>query len=375
MLTLKEIYMIIGVPREIKTDEYRVSLLPVGAHLLKQDGHQVLVERDCGVGCGFSNEAYEQAGAEIVDTPEEIFERSDLILGVKEPQKVEYQERMRKGQLVFTYLHYAADEELTRGCMESGATTIAYETLFDANGRLPLLTPMSEVAGKMSTQEGAKFLERPMLGRGILLGGVAGVAPAEVLVLGGGVVGTEAAKMAAGLGANVTIMDISLDRLRYLDDIMPANVQTVFCDPHAVEKYLKTADLVIGAVLIPGGAAPKLVRREHLPMMKDGAVIVDVAVDQGGCCETTRATTHTDPVFVIDGVVHYCVANMPGAVSHTSTLALCNATFPYVRQLANLGVDGFAALSAGHAAGVNTRDGKIVNKTVADTFPHLPSSC
>ena len=365
--------MIIGVPREIKTAEYRVSLLPVGAHLLIEDGHEVLVERDCGIGCGFSNEEYEAAGAKIIDTPEEIFERADMIMGVKEPQKVEYQERMRPGQILFTYLHYAADEELTKGCLESGSTTIAYETLFDAQGRLPLLTPMSEVAGKMATQEGAKFLERPMQGRGVLLGGVAGVAPGEVLVLGGGIVGTEAAKMAAGLGANVTIMDISLDRLRYLDDVMPANVQTVFCDPHSVEKYIKTADLVIGAVLIPGGAAPKLIRKEHLPMMKQGAVIVDVAVDQGGCCETTKPTTHTDPVFVIDGVVHYCVANMPGAVSHTSSLALCNATLPYARQLANLGVEGFAALSEGHAAAVNTRDGKIVNKTVADTFPHLPS--
>lgn len=362
--------MIIGVPKEIKLDEYRVSLLPVGAHLLKDDGHTVLIEKDAGVASGFENEAYIQAGAEIIDTPDEIFTKADMIIGVKEPQPVEIK-RTRLGQIIFTYFHFAASRELTEGFLKTCATAVAYETLYDSNGQLPLLTPMSEVAGKMSVQEGAKYLERPMMGRGILLGGVAGVQPANVLILGGGVVGTAAAKMAAGLGANVTIMDISLDRLRYLDDVMPANVTTVYCDPHAVRDHLLMADLVIGAVLVPGGLAPMLVTKSDLTNMKDGSVIIDVAVDQGGCFETTKATTHGDPIYIIDGVVHYCVANMPGAVSRTSSQALCNATLPYARELARLGVDDFAAISKGRAAAINIREGKILSDPVAESFPDL----
>jgi alanine dehydrogenase len=366
--------MIVGVPCEIKSDEYRISLLPVGAQLLKEDGHTVLIEKDAGLGSGFDNEAYTAVGAELIDTPEEIFERADMIVGVKEPQPVEI-EMSRPGQIMFTYFHFAASRELTEGFLNSGATAVAYETLEDADGRLPLLTPMSEVAGKMSIQEGAKYLERPMMGRGVLLGGVVGVAPAQVLILGGGIVGTAAARVAAGMGANVTIMDINLDRLRYLDDVMPANITTVYCDPHVVQRYLEYADLVIGAVLIPGGRAPKLVRREHLPTMKAGSVVVDVAVDQGGCTEMTRPTTHGEPTFIVDDVVFYCVANMPGAVGRTSSQALCNATLPYARQLAKLGVEGFAKISAGHAAAINTKDGKITNTPVAEAFEDLPSAC
>jgi alanine dehydrogenase len=357
--------MIVGVPREIKTHEYRVSLLPVGAHLLRQDGHQVLVESGAGLGCGYADADYEAAGATLVDSAEAVFSRADMIVKVKEPQPSEI-DLIRSGQIVFTYFHFAASRELTEGFLATGATAVAYETLTDSQGRLPLLTPMSEVAGKMSIQEGAKYLEKPMMGRGILLGGVAGVAPAYVLILGGGVVGSSAARMAAGLGANVAIMDINLDRLRYLDDVMPANVTTVYCDPHAVAEYLQYADLVVGAVLIPGGRAPMLVKRDQLASMKPGAVIVDVCIDQGGCIETARPTTHSEPTYIVDGVVHYCVANMPGAVGRTSSQALCNATLPYARQLARLGTDGFAAQSPGHAAAVNIRDGEITNEAVAE---------
>ena len=261
---------------------------------------------------------------------------------------------------------------MTEGCLQAGIAALAYETLEDRQGKLPLLTPMSEVAGKMSIQEGAKYLERPMMGRGILLGGVAGVAPANVLILGGGVVGVNAADVAAGMGANVIIMDINLDRLRYLDQIMPANVTTVYCDPHMVENYAVRADLVIGAVLIPGGRAPMLISRSVVSKMKTGSVIVDICVDQGGCIETSRPTTHHEPTFVVDGVVHYCVTNIPGAVSRTSSQALCNATLPYVRQLASLGVDGFAAVDAGRAAALNIREGRIVHKVVSHVFPDLP---
>ncbi|MBN1943094.1 MAG: alanine dehydrogenase [Phycisphaerae bacterium] len=365
--------MIVGVPREIKSDEYRVSLLPVGAHLLTEDGHRVLVESGAGLGSGFADESYASAGAEIVSSAEEIFSRAEMIVKVKEPQPVEIG-RMRAGQVVFTYFHFAASRELTEGCLRSGATAVAYETLCDGAGRLPLLTPMSEVAGKMSIQEGAKYLERPMMGRGILLGGVAGVAPANVLILGGGVVGSSAARMAAGLGANVTLMDINLDRLRYLDEIMPANVATVYCDRYAILDALKYADLVIGAVLIPGRRAPSLVRRDDLARMKPGAVVVDVAVDQGGCIETTHPTTHSDPTFIVENVVHYCVANMPGAVGRTSSQALCNATLPFARELARRNVDGFAAISPGRAAAVNLRDGKIINRDVAEVFPDLSAA-
>ena len=368
----KKTKMIVGVPSEIKPDEYRVAMLPVGAHLLSQDGHQVLIQKGAGLGSGFDDDAYADVGAEMVETAQEIFERSELVIKVKEPQGEEIS-RLRKGQTVFCYFHFAASRELTASCLESGITAIAYETLKDDRGRLPLLTPMSEIAGKMSIQEGAKYLEKPMMGRGILLGGVAGVEPAEVLILGAGVVGANAARVAAGLDAKVTIMDIDLDRLRYLDEVMPKNVTTVYSDPHAVERYAIGADLVIGAVLIPGGRAPLLIQRGLLKSMKSGAVIVDVAVDQGGCIETSSPTTHQQPTFIIDGVVHYCVANMPGAVGRTSSYALCNATLPYCRELARHGVDSFAALSEGRAAALNTRVGKIVNPAVAASLPDFPN--
>jgi alanine dehydrogenase len=364
--------MIIGVPKEIKTDEYRVGLLPVGAELLSRDGHVVLVEREAGVGSGFTDDRYSAAGARIIEHGEEIYRRAELIVKVKEPQSDEIA-LLRKGRTLFCYFHFAALRELTVGCLDAGITAVAYETLRDPKGRLPLLTPMSEVAGKMSIHEGAKYLERPMMGRGILLGGVPGVAPANVLILGGGVVGTNAASIAAGMGANVTIMDINLDQMRYLDEIMPANVTTIYCDPHAVEEYAIQADLVIGAVLIPGGRTPMLIERSLLKKMKTGSVIVDVCIDQGGCVETCRPTTHHDPTYTVDGVVHYCVTNIPGAVSRTSSQALCNATLPYVRELASLGADAFAAVDEGHAAAVNLRDHRLVNKAVAEVYPDLPS--
>jgi len=363
--------MIVGVPREIKPDEYRVAVLPVGASLLAKDGHTVLIERSAGVGSGFEDAEYVSAGAKIVETSADIYAAADMIVKVKEPQDAEMS-LLRRGQIVFTYFHFASSRALTESCLKSGMTAVAYETLADANGRLPLLTPMSEVAGKMSVQEGAKYLERPMAGRGILLGGVAGVPPANVLVLGGGVVGASAARLAAGVGANVVLMDINLDRLRYLDEVMPANVTTVYCDPHAVRHYAKLADLVIGAVLIPGGRAPHLIDRELLREMKDGAVIVDVCIDQGGCIETSRPTSHHDPVYLVDGVVHYCVTNMPGAVGRTSSQALCNATLPYARELAGLGLKGFAGLDRGRAAAVNMIDGKIMNAAVMAAYPDLP---
>lgn len=363
--------MIVGVPREVKQDEYRVAMLPVGAQMLTQDGHTVLVEHGAGVGSGFDDEAYSDAGARIVDAAEEIFERADLVVKVKEPQKRET-ELLRPGQTLFTYFHFASSRELTEGCLESGVTAVAYETLLDAEGRLPLLTPMSEIAGKMAVQEGAKYLESPRGGRGVLLGGVAGVEPATVVILGAGIVGTNATHVAAGMGANVFLMDINLNRLRYLDEILPPNVTTVFCDPHAVDRYAALADLVVGAVLVTGGKAPVLIRRDHLNGMKRGAVLADVAIDQGGCFETSHPTTHSDPTFVVDGVIHYCVANMPGAVSRTSSRALCNATLPYARQLARLGVDGFIGRSPGHAAALNTRNGKITFPGVAEAFPDLP---
>ncbi len=363
--------MVIGIPKEVKKDEYRIALLPVGAELLTRDGHTVLVQKGAGLGSGFDDQRYSAVGAEIVETAEEIYARTDMIVKVKEPQPAEIA-RLRHGQILFGYFHFAASRELTVGCLDAGITAVAYETLVDANHRLPLLTPMSEIAGRMSIQEGAKYLERPMMGQGILLGGVPGVAPANVLVLGGGVVGTNAARMAAGLAANVAIMDIDLDRLRYLDEVMPANVTTIFSDPHTVEDYAISADLIIGAVLIPGGRAPHLVTRALVAKMKPGSVIVDVSIDQGGCTETSKPTTHSDPVYLVDEVVHYCVANIPGAVSRTSTLALCNATLPYVRQLASKGVEAFAALDAGRAAAINMQDHKLTNDPVAEAFPDLP---
>lgn len=362
--------MIIGIPSEVKKDEYRIAMLPVGAQLLVQDGHNVLIENGAGLASGYSNEDYQKAGAEIIDSPVELFERAEMIVKVKEPQAEEIK-RLQEGQIVFCYFHFASSRELSTGCLESGISAVAYETLADEHGRLPLLTPMSEVAGKMSVQEGAKCLERPMMGRGILLGGVPGVAPANVLVLGGGIVGSNAARVAAGLGANVTIMDINLERLRRLDDIMPPNVTTIFCEPHAVEQYAADADLVVGSVLIPGAKAPRLIDRKLVSGMKRGAVIVDVCIDQGGCCETSRPTTHSEPVYVVDEVVHYCVANMPGAVGRTSSHALCNATLAYCRELAALGLDGFLARSPGQSAALNMRNGKITCPAVAEAFPDL----
>lgn len=363
--------MIIGIPREIKADEYRVAMLPVGAELLVADGHTALIERNAGAGSGFDDEAYITAGAELVDSAKDVFARSDLIVKVKEPQPQEI-DMLRKDQLIFTFFHFAASEELTAGCLKSGIIAIAYETLQDTHGRLPLLTPMSEVAGKMAVQEGAKYLEKTTGGRGVLLGGVPGVAPSDVLIIGGGVSGSSAASVAAGMGANVVVMDIDLDRLRYLDEVLPKNVATIYSDPHAISEYSTRSDLIIGAVLVPGKRAPKLLTREHLKDMRRGAVIVDIAIDQGGCFETSRPTTHHEPIYVVDDVIHYCVANIPGAVARTSTFALCNATFPYARELAGLGVDGFAALDPGRAAAINMRGRKLTHSGVSEAFPDLP---
>jgi alanine dehydrogenase len=359
--------MIVGVPKEIKTDEYRVAMIPVGVEELTRAGHQVLIQSGAGQGSGISDEQYASNGAEIVANPADIWRRSDLIVKVKEPLPQEWP-LLRSGQIVFTYFHFAADEQLTRAVLQSGITAIAYETIKDGRGQLPLLTPMSEVAGRMSIQEGAKFLERPFEGRGILLGGVPGVLPANVVILGGGIVGANAAKVAAGLGANVAILDINLDRLRYLDDVMPRNVTTLFSDRHNILDCLTRADLVIGAVLIPGARAPRLVRREDLRRMIPRAVIIDVAIDQGGCVETARPTTHSQPTYIVDDVVHYCVTNMPGAVGRTSTYALDNVTLPYVLQLAKKGLDRAIRENAGLRQGVNICRGKVTNEAVAATF-------
>jgi alanine dehydrogenase len=365
--------MIVGVPREVKTDEYRVAMLPVGAEELKAAGHTLLFESGAGVGSGIPDSAYEGAGATVVTSAEEVWNRSELIVKVKEPMPSEWP-FLRPGLTVFTYFHFAASEPLTRAVIDSGITAIAYETIRDAQGRLPLLTPMSEVAGRMSIQEGAKYLERPEEGRGILLAGVPGVAPAEVVVLGGGIVGSNAARVAAGLGANVHILDVNLDRLRYLDEIMPPNVTTLYSDRHTIRDSIERADLVIGAILVAGARAPRLVSRADLGRMKPGAVIVDVAIDQGGCFETSRPTTHSDPTYVIDGVVHYCVTNMPGAVGRTSTYALCNVTLPHVLQFARRGWKEVAASSPGIAEGINIDQGRVTNRAVAETFglPHVP---
>ncbi len=367
--------MIVGVPKEIKSDEYRVAMLPVGAEELTATGHTVLVEAGAGLGSGITDAQYEAAGATIVPGATAIWSRADMVVKVKEPQAAEWPQ-LRPGQVLFTYFHFAAEEALTRAILKSGITAIAYETLRDTKGNLPLLTPMSEVAGRMSIQEGAKYLERPQEGRGILLAGVPGVAPAEVVILGGGVVGSNAAKVAAGLGATVYILDVNLDRLRYLDDIMPPNVTTLYSDRHTIRESIQRADLVIGAVLITGARAPRLVRKEDLASMKPGAVIVDVAIDQGGCIETSRPTTHRQPTYVIDGIVHYCVTNMPGAVGRTSTYALNNVTLPYILQFARNGWDKVAAANPGVAAGINIDRGRVTNEAVAETFglPYTPWS-
>jgi len=362
-----EVAMIVGVPNEIKTDEYRVAMIPVGVEELTKAGHKVVVQAGAGQGSGIADEDYARHGAEIASAAEEVWRRADLVVKVKEPLPEEWP-LLRRGQVVFTYFHCAADEELTKAVLRSGITAVAYETIRDAKGQLPLLTPMSEVAGRMSIQEGAKYLERPFEGRGILLGGVPGVLPANVVILGGGVVGANAAKVAAGLGANVVILDINLDRLRYLDDVMPKNVTTLFSHRHNLLDSLVRADLVIGAVLIPGAKAPRLIKREDLRRMNPGSVLIDVAIDQGGSVETARPTTHSDPTYIVDGVIHYCVANMPGAVGRTSTYALTNVTLPYALQLAKKGLDKAVRENPALAQGVNIRDGKVTNQAVAETF-------
>jgi alanine dehydrogenase len=359
--------MRVGIPKEIKSDEYRVAMMPVGAEMLVKAGHEVLVETQAGVGSGFLDEDYIKVGGKIVPSHEELFSRAEMIIKVKEPQPQEIK-LFRPGQIVFTYFHFAADAALAQGCLQSQITAIAYETIRDRQGRLPCLTPMSEIAGKMSIQEGAKYLEKPMMGRGILLGGVPGVAPAHVVILGAGVVGTNAAKVAAGLGANVVLMDVNLERLRYLDDVMASNVHTIFSDIHTVREHIRQADLVIGAVLIPGAKAPCLINRKHLSEMKNGSVIVDVAIDQGGCVETAKPTTHQQPTYIIDGVVHYCVTNMPGAVGRTSTIALCNATLPYAMKIAGKGYERAAADDAGLAEGINMVAGRVTHHAVADAL-------
>ena len=359
--------MIIGVPKEIKRDEYRVAMLPVGVGELTRAGHKVLVEQGAGMGSGLPDSAYVEEGAELVASPAEIFGRAELIVKVKEPLPAEYP-LVRQGQTLFTYFHFAASRELTDAMLRSGSTCIAYETLRDAQGRLPLLTPMSEVAGRMSIQEGAKYLEKPQMGRGILLGGVPGVAPAHITILGGGVVGANAAKIAAGFQADVAILDVNMDRLRYLDDIMPANVNCLFSDRHTIREELKLADLVVGSVFIPGAKAPRLVTREDLKLMKPGSVIIDVAIDQGGCLETSRPTTHSEPTYIVDDVLHYCVTNMPGAVGRTSTFALCNVTLPWVLKLASQGAVAAAKDSPALASAINIHAGEVTNKPVAETF-------
>jgi alanine dehydrogenase len=362
--------MTIGVPKEIKSHENRVALTPAGTQELVKRGHTVYIQKSAGSGSGFSDEDYQQAGALMLETAEEVFRRAEMIIKVKEPIEPEYA-LIRKEQLVFTYFHFASSETLTRAMMESGAICLAYETVERTDGSLPLLIPMSEVAGRMAVQEGAKYLEKPLKGRGILLGGVPGVKPAKVLILGGGVVGTNAAKIAAGMGADVTILDVNINRLRYLDDVMPENVHTMVSNEYVIRELVRDADLIIGGVLIPGAKAPKLITRDMLKTMRPGTVLVDVAVDQGGCIETCTPTTHENPTYVIDDVVHYCVANMPGAVPYTSTLALTNATLPYAIKLANMGWKKACQESLELRHGLNVMFGEVVYKGVADAF-NLP---
>ena len=359
--------MKIGVPKEIKTNENRVALVPAGAEALVAAGHEVYVETSAGEGSGFSDADYTDVGAKIAPDADATWAAGDMILKVKEPIEPEWK-RIRRGQTLFTYFHFAADERLTRAHLDSGATCIAYETVELPSRELPLLTPMSEVAGRMAVQEGAKYLEKLYGGRGVLLGGVPGVAPAKVVILGGGIVGINAAKMAAGLGAKTVLLDINLDRLRYLSDVMPANVQLIYSNHQNIREQISTADLVIGAVLIPGAKAPKLVRREDLKLMRPGAVIVDVAVDQGGCIETIKPTTHENPTYTIDGIIHYGVANMPGGVPRTSTLALTNATLPYTLQLANKGWRRALRENGALLKGLNVVDGRVTYPGVAEAF-------
>ena len=359
--------MIVGVPKEIKTAENRVALVPAGAESLSGDGHTVLVEQGAGLGSGFSDEAYRAVGAQIVPGADAVWSQAEMIMKVKEPIEPEWP-KMRKGQVLFTYFHFAASEPLTRAVIKSGCVAIAYETVQLTTGELPLLTPMSEVAGRMAVQEGAKYLEKVFGGSGILLGGIPGVLPAEVLIIGGGVVGTNAAKMAAGLGAHVTLLDVSLDRLRYLSDVLAPNVDLLYSNRHNILELLKKADLVIGAVLLPGAKAPHLVKRGDLATMKPGSVIVDVAVDQGGCIETIKPTTHDRPTYVVDGIIHYAVANMPGGVPRTSTLGLTNATFPYAKRLARMGWKQACKQDASLFLGLNVVEGQVVYPGVAEAF-------
>lgn len=359
--------MIIGIPKEIKNNENRVALTPAGAKELVKKGHTVYVQHTAGENSGFPDSAYEKAGAQILPSINDVYQIAEMIVKVKEPIAVEYP-LVRKGQLVFTYFHFASDEKLTLAMMDSGSICLAYETVEKPDASLPLLIPMSEVAGRMSVQEGARFLEKPQGGKGILLGGVPGVKPARVLVLGGGIVGYNAALMAAGLGADVTIADISLPRLRYLSEVMPANVKTLYSSTHNIETELPATDLVIGAVLIPGAKAPHLVTKDMLKLMKPGSVLADVAIDQGGCFETSHPTTHADPVYTVDGIVHYCVANIPGAVPQTSTLALTNATLPYVLKLADKGWKEACKEDRSLLLGLNIIEGKIVYPAVAEAF-------
>ncbi len=358
--------MLIGVPKEIKVHEYRVGLTPTGVRELITNGHSVVVEKDCGLAIGLDNQAYLDAGASVVEHASDIFERADMIVKVKEPQPTECQQ-LRKGQLLFTYLHLAADATQTELLLQSGATAIAYETVTDAHKGLPLLAPMSEVAGRLSIQAGAHCLEKAQGGNGILLGGVPGVEPANVVVIGGGVVGLNAARMAIGLGADVTLLDRSLGRLKTIDEHYAGRIRTIYSTTDAIEKALTQADLVVGAVLIPGAAAPKLVTRAMLKTMKPGSVLVDVAIDQGGCFETSKPTTHADPTYVVDDVIHYCVANMPGAVARTSTFALTNATLPYVIALANKGINALIN-DADFLPGLNIHQGQLTNLAVGESL-------
>ena len=359
--------MIVGILKEIKVAENRVCMTPAGVEVMHENGHDLLVEAGAGMGSGFSDAAYQESGAEIVASPEEIYRRADMVMHVKEPQPSEYP-LIREGQIVFTYFHFAASEPLTRAMITSRAVCIAYETIVGTDGSLPLLTPMSEVAGRMAAQEAAKYAERTQGGRGILLGGVPGVQPATVLVLGGGTVGTHAAQMACGLGAKVYLLDTSLERLRHLAEVMPKNCFPLMSTPATVRELVQEADVVIGAVLLHGAKAPKMVTREMLKTMKTGAVLVDVAIDQGGCFETSRPTTHSDPIYEVDGVVHYCVANMPGAVPLTSTVALTNATLPYALKIASQGWERVASDDPGIGAGLNVVRGHVTHAGVAEAF-------
>lgn len=359
--------MKVGIPSEIKNNESRVGITPGGVYELVKHNHEVFIQSGAGVHSGFIDDNYIEAGATILNTIEEVYAVADMIVKVKEPIEKEYH-LIKKGQVVFTYFHFASGEELTKAMIASKSICIAYETVEDAKGSLPLLTPMSEVAGRMSIQQGAKYLEKPVKGRGLLLGGVPGVSPGKVLILGAGVVGIEAAKMAAGLGAQVTILDIDMDKLRYVNAVLPAHVVTEFSNEYNIREHVQTHDLIIGGVLLKGKKAPNLITRDMLKTMKPGAVIVDVAVDQGGCVETTRPTTHEDPIYIIDDIVHYSVANMPGAVPYTSTLALTNVTFGYVLRLANMGWEKACAIDEGLKKGLNIVNGEVIYKEIIEAF-------